>query len=155
MGNGPLQFLREEKGSILAEALIVIPVITIFAVGVMEFGNIFWQRLQLETGVRDAARYWSRCRPSSTEFLSICDITIARNIGFYGTPDGSGGLRVPGWDDDSELSIDPAVPSIPSSDDEIVTVTGEVAYQSSPLFGFLGIQPITLQFTYQQRYIGW
>lgn len=140
-------FLWENNGSILAEALIVIPVITIFAVGVVEFGNVFWQRHQLEVGVRDTARYWSRCTPSINGIPNNCSTAKARNLAFYGNPSGTGALRVPGWDEDSELTIDIA--------SNIVSASGTVDYNSSPLFGFLGISPITLQYTHQERYIGW
>lgn len=152
-------FSGDESGAILVEALMVIPVITLFAFGVMEFGNIFWQRLQLENGVRDAARYWSRCRPS----YQYCKVTIAQNIAFYGNPAGagagagSGGVRVPGWDGDdpADLTIIPLTPPLSPNDDDIVEVTGTTDYAATPLFDFLGVPPITLQYTHKERYIGW
>ena len=63
--SGIKQFLDEERGVALTEAMIALPIITIFAVAILEFGSLFWQRHQLETGVRDTARYWSRCRPAN------------------------------------------------------------------------------------------
>ncbi|MGI9352870.1 MAG: TadE/TadG family type IV pilus assembly protein [Rhizobiaceae bacterium] len=148
-----LQFTRLETGAIFAEALIVIPVITIFAVGVLEFSNVLWQRHQMQVGVRDAARYWSRCRPT----FHNCTIATARNIAFYAHPSGSGQgtLRVPGWNEDSELSIDPAAPVFPSPATQLVTAVGTLEYQASPLFGFLQVGDVTLRVSHQERIIGW
>ena len=129
----------DDEGTILAEALIVVPFITIFAVGILEFGNVFWQRHLLEVGVRDAARYWSRCRPNlvTGDAFMNCSIDIARNIAFYGKPNPAEGeyLRVPNWYGEDALVIEPAVPPTVPADTDIVFVKGEVAYASSPLIG--------------------
>jgi len=68
------------EGALLTETLIVVPVITIFAVGILEFGNVFWQRHQVQVGVRDAARYWSRCRAAAP--FNTCSPEIAQNLAF-------------------------------------------------------------------------
>ena len=49
-------FLRDEEGIAMTEALIAVPFLTFLAVAVLEFGSLFWQREQMETGLRDAAR---------------------------------------------------------------------------------------------------
>ncbi|WP_085641350.1 TadE/TadG family type IV pilus assembly protein [Marivita geojedonensis] len=139
----------DEEGAILVEALIIIPVITIFTIGILEFGNILWQRHQLETGVRDAARYWSRCRPT----FGSCSTDIARNIAFYGTPVGGGRQRVPGWT--SGLSIQPTSPPPTPTSTDLVTVTGTHTYQGSPLFSALRIPLIDISYSFQTRYVGW
>ena len=36
-------FWRQEEGAVLAEALLAVPFVTLFAAGILEFGNIFWQ----------------------------------------------------------------------------------------------------------------
>lgn len=144
---------RDESGAIFVETLLVIPVVTILAIGILEFGNILWQRHQVETGVRDAARYWARCRPS----FSTCNIMTAKHIAFYGTPDPSGGqaLRVPGWYMPDTISISPATPPTAVSSDDIVTVTGSAAYQGSVFARALSIGNVTLTYTHEQRYLGW
>jgi hypothetical protein len=144
-------FMAATAGSILVEAMLVIPVVTIFAVGVLEFGNVLWQRQQLQTGVRDAARYWSRCRPD----FSFCSHEIARNLAFYGNPGGVGGLRVPNWSAAADLEIEPILPPPAPQPDDLVVVTGRVEYRSSPLFGVLLINPIVISYTHSERYIGW
>ena len=101
------------EGALLTEALIVVPVVTIFAVGILEFGNVFWQRHQVQVGVRDAARYWSRCR--GTAPFNTCTQDIARNLAFYGNPAGTGAPRVPGWINDDDLDIAPLAPHASAS----------------------------------------
>lgn len=144
-------FWKDDDGTILAEALLVIPVITIFAVGILEFGNVFWQRHLLEVGVRDAARYWSRCKPT----FSPCTLQTARNIALYGNPQGTGSLRVPNWVGEDAVTILPSVPVINPSSADTVVVTGTMPYAPSPVFGFLQIGSISISYTHQERYYGW
>jgi len=159
------RFKESTGGAILVEALIVVPVVTILAVGILEFGNVFWERQQMQSGVRDAARYWSRCN-QSPDFVQdrgpSCDLIKARNIAFYGNPEGNGFLRVPGWSDDDELSIYwvrdntilPSQPENPTRED-LVVVEGALEYFGSPLFGTLQIDPIIITYRHEQRYIQW
>lgn len=144
-------FSASTEGAILTEALLVLPVVMVLAIGILEFGSIFWQRQQVEVGVRDAARYWSRCRPS----FGPCSLTTARNLAFYGTSAGGGALRVPNWFRDTDLTIDPATPSANPGPADLVAVTGTLAYQGSPLSALLGLNLFTVSFAYEQRYQGW
>lgn len=149
--------LRREDGSVLVEALIVVPVFTIFAVGVLEFGNVLWQRNQLQVGVRDAARYWSRCSPDAigSWLGGPCSVATARNIFVYGNPAGTGNPRVPGWETTSVLTFSPtSLPSIPT-DSDIIEVNGSAPYDGSPAFGVLGIPNITIRYAHRERYFGW
>lgn len=153
------KLLHADEGTILTEALIVVPFVTIFAVGILEFGNVFWQRHLLEVGVRDAARYWTRCRPtlSTGQNFMPCTIETARNIAFYGKPTAvaSDYLRVPGWYGDASLTITPAVPPASPSADDTVVVYGEVTYAASPLVGMLRLGDVKISFSHEQRYLGW
>lgn len=146
------RFLPEERGAVLVEALLIFPVITIFTAGILEFGNILWQRQQLQVGVRDAARYYARCR---TEF-NACSIEIARNVGIYGVPfpDANTPSRVPGWADSGELTVSGPIPTA-TFDVSIIVVEGTNSYEPSPWFAALGINTIELSYTHQQRFIGW
>lgn len=149
------RFRSEERGTILTEALIVVPFVTIFAVGILEFGNVFWQRHLLEVGVRDAARYWSRCRLELADVAYMpCSLDIARNIAFYGKPTAvtSDFLRVPGWQGADSLSI---TPTEDLEYGDIIVVTGNVTYAASPLVSMLRIGDIEIAFEYEQRYLGW
>ncbi len=146
------RFSSDLRGAVLTEALLVFPFIIIFSVGILEFGNVLWQRHQLQTGVRDAARYLARCSDSPT-FGAPCDLQVARNIAFYGSPDGtaSGTQRVPGWDHETELSVTYPV----RGGIRMVVVSAAVDYIDSPLFGMLAVPGFQIEYAYMQRYIGW
>jgi Flp pilus assembly protein TadG len=131
----------------------VVPVVTIFAVGILEFGNVFWQRHQVQVGVRDAARYWSRCRGIAP--FDTCSQTIARNLAFYGNPAGTGSPRIVGWTAATGLTITPAVPPSSPDRDDLVLVTGTHTYTGSPLMRLLQIEAFDFSYTHNQRYIGW
>lgn len=155
------RFAKNEDGVVLIETLLASPVLLILTFGILEFGNLMWQRQQLQVGVRDAARYWARCRPNQTlpgggtaTYMS-CSQQIARNIAFYGNPNGTGPLRVPGWDNASEITILPLVPDTTPDDTDLVTVTGRFAYDSSPVFGAMFSNVIFIEYWTQTRYLGW
>lgn len=148
---------RDQEGAVLVETLIAMPVLLILTFGILEFGNLMWQRQQLQIGVRDAARYWSRCRsdfgPSAS---SSCSAQTARLIAFTGHPDG-GNVRVPGWDETDELTLQPDfadLTGVPDFDD-IVIVEGTVTYQGSPVFSALFRDSIEISYWATMRYYGW
>lgn len=145
----------EEKGAIFVEALIILPVMTIFAAGIMEFGNVLWQRHQMQTGVRDAARYMARCSQTT------CSEDIARAIAFVGQPSYQGSTkRIPNWPDEANQSASDALEiffldsEIVSPDVPRVAVRGRLNYEPSPWYGALGINLITLEYVHVQRNIG-
>lgn len=137
----------------MTETLIVVPVVTIFAVGILEFGNVFWQRHQVQVAVRDAARYWARCRGIAP--FDTCSQTIARNLAFYGNPAGTGAPRIVGWTDPTALVIDPVIPPSSPDLDDLVIVTGTHTYTGSPLMRLLQIEAFDFSYTHEQRYMGW
>ena len=54
-------FAREDRGAVLVETAIILPLMITLSAGVYEFSNAIYTRLLLESGVADAARYISRC----------------------------------------------------------------------------------------------
>lgn len=148
------RFRTSERGAILVEVLLVVPVITIFAVGLMEFGIMFWERQQMQAGVRDAARYWSRCSlPAQTS--GACSQTVARNIAFYGKPSGGSFPRVNNWYRPDDLTLSPTTPPASPADTDLVVANGRLLYQGSPLFRLLDINAVTISYTYTMRNVGW
>ena len=149
-------FFPEERGAVLVETLIVAPVFVLMIFGFVEFGNALWQREQLQAGVRDAARYWSRCRQTVGGAATDCSEAVARNIAFYGSPSpGSSPVnRVPGWDGSpaNELEILPAKGDLPGDPirSDLVEVTGRMEYR-----GFLLRGPYEMSYRAEMRYIGW
>lgn len=156
-------FRSDERGTVLAEALLVFPILTILSFGLLEFGNVLWEREQLQIGLRDAARYWSRCRADIGGTATTCSEEIARNIAFHGNPAGTGPLRVPGWDDPAEITFEPAKASLPANaslpadpaDMEKVVVSGSVTYQGSPAFSIVLADAVTISHRVEMRFIGW
>lgn len=148
-------FIADQEGVVLVEALIAFPILILLTVGILEFGNMMWQRQQLQAGVRDAARYWSRCRPVSNgaSYMS-CSQAIARNIAVYGNPAGSGAERVPGWTTGSVIIL-PAAPNTTPTPSDLVTVSSVTGYQGSPLFGAILSGSISIGHQAQLRYVGW
>lgn len=146
-------FAAGTQGALLTETLIVVPVVTIFAVGILEFGNVFWQRHQVQVAVRDAARYWARCRQD--DVFTTCTDRIARDLAFYGNPRGEGPPRIVGWVNDDALEFEPEVPPSNPGPSDIVRVTGTHTYTGSPLMRLLQIEAFDFSYTHEQRYIGW
>jgi len=149
------RFVKDERGIVLVETLIAVPVLTLVMFGIMEFGSLMWQRQQLQVGVRDAARYWSRCDPS---FSSGCTLDRAMKIAFYGNPEGTGVVRVPEWDnlgDTTELVITPALPPAEPTAGDIVRVTGKVIYQGTPLYDAVFGFDFEIGYFQTMRYQGW
>ena len=165
-----LNVLRED-GSVMAEALIAIPFLTIFAAGILEFGNIFWQRMQIQNGLRDAVRFVSRCGATST-FTMYCATynsdgtledavpgeSVAKTLAFYGTTSTNAPPRVPGWGPDpSDITIvktvDPNSPD-PTRPDYIVTASTNHAY-AVHLLGWLGLDTIHIKSYQQEHFNEW
>ena len=151
-------FRQDRRGAVFVETIIVLPVITIFAAGVFEFGNVLWQRHQIQVGVRDAARYLARCPADNT-----CSEQVARNIAFFGKPavGATEVPRVPNWPTaattdafETALAFVELAPDVTAPEIRRIQVTGQLSYQASPWFGALGIEALTLEYTHVQRIIG-
>ncbi|OHV74377.1 TadE/TadG family type IV pilus assembly protein [Ensifer sp. LCM 4579] len=146
------KFWSRDDGAVLAEALLAVPFLTLFAAGILEFGNVFWERMQIDAGLRDAGRYLARCRPASPTFTPTCSETTAKLIAYYGTQTPAAGakLRVPGWGPNlAHITVNPVAA------DGTFTVETAHAYNASPLFGWLGIGAITISVSHEERYMGW
>jgi len=152
----------------MVEALVIAPVILIFLAGVLEFGGMLVSKIEIETGLRDAARYLARCQDSAYG----CDATIASNIAVYGTPvvsDPPPSPRVPGWQT-SDIVIDPSGPKLVNNPADcgggtpcyrgganiyVVRVETDVDYPGGTLLGLIGMASISMTAFHEERYIGW
>ncbi|TPM03811.1 pilus assembly protein [Mesorhizobium sp. B2-3-11] len=149
------RFHRDERGAVLAEALLIVPFVTLFSVGILEFGNMFWEKEQVETGLRDAARYLARCQPSNalSGYVSQCSDTVARRIAYYGTSDPAAtALRVPGWGPSGSAIV---FATVTRAGKPVTVASTSLAYSNSPLFGWLGLANLTIRAYHEERYIGW
>lgn len=151
---------RDTRGAVLTEAIIVIPFVTLFSVGILEFGNMLWQKEQIETGLRDAARYLARCQPDSelSDFDSDCTEVLARLIAYYGTSSASATVpRVTGWTPArSAIAFEyPMRNGHQVGGHKVVVARTSHVYSASPLFGWLDLGAVTIQAYHEQRYVGW
>lgn len=152
------RFLSREDGAVLLETTIMLPLLLTLCAGVFEFGSLFYQRMLVETGVRDAGRYMSRCT------LAGCSEAVARNIAVFGDPGGGGTARVDGWTTGDvtftyiqTTNDDGAGNRLYRGGGQIVTVrvSSTVSLSSTGLLDYLGISPWEVTATHEQRVVGW
>jgi Flp pilus assembly protein TadG len=76
------RFGRETEGAIMVEMAILTPILIALSAGVFTFGSVFYQKLLIEGGLDDAARYLARCHRVSEVTAgdnAVCD-TNAKSI---------------------------------------------------------------------------
>jgi Flp pilus assembly protein TadG len=163
------RFWKEERGAILVEMTLITPLMIALSAGVFEFGNLIHQKLLIEAGLRDAARYAARCNSqlySDYGLAAINCATNAENIALYGNVAGSGTARVAGWSG-TNVTID--IANLADCKDAVVggvthyrSVTEKVCivravstfqYNGTALLAYLGLSPITLNGVHEERYI--
>src|SRR3954447_20592055 len=95
---------RDDEGSVLVEATILMPFLVTLMFGLFEFSWYFQKQQLVESGVRDAARYLARTAPETTPPTDPCSLTTpvdfkarAKNIAVTGAATTGGTPRVPGW----------------------------------------------------------
>lgn len=149
----PGRFAREDDGAALAETIVVLPVMVIFLAGILEFGALLYTKLQVETGLREAARYMARCHATGT-----CSETTARNLAVYGNPQGTGSPRALGWSSSpSVVSISTLSPTPAAGGEnfDVVEASTSFAYPGSPFMGLIGLVEIPITARHQDRIIGY
>lgn len=91
---------RDDKGSVLIEATILMPFLVTLMFGLFEFSWYFHKQQLVESGVRDAARYLARTAPDTAPPTNPCSngtfVANAQNIAVTGVTTG-GTARVTGW----------------------------------------------------------
>ncbi|MCT8972703.1 TadE/TadG family type IV pilus assembly protein [Microbaculum marinisediminis] len=159
------RFARDTRGAALLEVTVLMPFLLVLCAGVFEFGTLFYQKMLIETGVRDAARYMSRCNAAE----ATCKGT-AVNIAVYGNPQGTGQSRVDGWTmspADITYPIDEPTPLDEANNPmyrgswlRVVRVETTYSYTGGGLLAFLEnlgavTSPIDINVAHEQRVIGW
>ena len=156
-------FGSEERGAILVEMTLITPLMIVLSAGVFEFGNLIHQKLLIEAGLRDAARYAARCTPAVT---GVDCLANARNIAAFGSVGGTT-ARVSGWDDadvafttyetDNNVDPDTGLQDYRGTGAEVITVraTTSIPYAPVGLLAVIGIGGITLNATHEERFIGY
>lgn len=167
-------FGRDEGGAVLVEMTVITPLMILLSAGVFEFSNLIHQKLLIEAGLHDAARYYARCNEGLYEDDGDEDTSIdcdsnAQDIALYGLI-GGGTPRVGGWSGPVLVSIDLTANNTDpntglqdyryaESNVETVRITTSFSYAGTGLFTYLvnrlGLSPIILSAAHEERYIGW
>jgi Flp pilus assembly protein TadG len=156
------KFGREERGAVLVEMTLVTPLMIVLSAGVFEFGNLIHEKLLIEAGLRDAARYAARCTDAVTGVNCQAN---ARNIAAFGSVTGST-ERVSGWDDSAvTISTSTTANNVDPNTGHgqyrgtgpIVTVRAETSVPYTPvgLLAVIGIDGIMLNAAHEERFIGY
>ena len=106
-------FLRDRRGVAATEFALILPVLTILLFGFYEAGRIYWSYNVIQSSARDAARYAARmpitCDGGGTAtFTDGTDQAEIQNLTRTGTIDGTGDPLVPGWDDNTMVTVTPS-----------------------------------------------
>ena len=142
--------LSETDGAALVETVIIVPVMTVFLVGVLEFSAVLYTKLQIETGVHDASRYLARCNLNS----ATCQ-EVAKNLAVYGTVDGhDAAARTSNWSGE-DVQIQPISGTTSEGIDYTVwRVSTSFDYQGSPLIELIGVDAMPFWAKHEERNIG-
>ena len=150
---------RDDEGSALVEATIILPVLFILVFGVFEFSWLICQQHLISTGISDAARYIARSAIPNDPTMK----QDAKYLATTGAIDGDT-PRVKGWTVD-DVDISYTFINNPAGDNgltnfrggeviESVTVSTTFTVPSLGFFGILHLSPPTLNVSHQERIIG-
>jgi Flp pilus assembly protein TadG len=149
-------FWRNDRGTALIETAIVLPVFLLLVGGIYEFGYFFYQQQLMTVGVRDAARYLAlTSNPNSATNQSD-----AMNLAVYGSINGGVTPRVSDWStDDVTVSVTAANNSsgiiyCGGCPVAIITVSASLADPPLGFLGLLGVKPLTITVSHQERWVG-
>lgn len=127
------RFRREQRGTALVEMALIAPLMLILSAGVFEFGNLIHQKLLMEAGLSDGARFAARCNTqlyANAGLVIDCD-DIATNIAVFGNAAGTGSARISGWQK-ADVTVTVADPvSNPLDCHNAVDSAGVVQYRST------------------------
>ena len=159
---------RDEDGSALVEATIVMPLLLSLFLGVFEFSWFFYNQQLVVSGLRDAARYMTRIELTEgnrdpcvqKDQNGVLYIADAANIAT--TAEAAGGTaRVNGWSAaDVTISCFSSAPleagnyADGSTSMTIIDVATRFADPSLGLFASLGLKLPMLSFSHEERFIG-
>ncbi|RWF21621.1 pilus assembly protein [Mesorhizobium sp. M00.F.Ca.ET.170.01.1.1] len=167
------RFRSDQHGTVLVEMTLVAPLMLLLSAGVFEFGNLIHDKLLMEAGLTDGARFAARCNSKlyadATPPSTIDCADRAKNIAVFGNWDGTAPSRIPGWQKtDVTISIadpttckdaiDPGTGTVmylsTTSQVCIVTASGTYAYSNLDSVGLLSlfnITTVTLGASHQER----
>ncbi|MBZ9668401.1 TadE/TadG family type IV pilus assembly protein [Mesorhizobium sp. ES1-3] len=163
------KFRRDHRGTTLVETALILPLMVPLSAGVFEFGNLIHDKLLMEAGLSDGARFAARCNSqmyTDSGLAAINCANIATNLAVFGNVAGTGSARIKGWGK-ANVTVTIAAPA--SCHDAVVagvteyrsTTTqvckvraiGTFSYTGIGMLSLLRIGPITLNGFHEERYI--
>jgi hypothetical protein len=142
-----------EAGAAMVEFSLLAPFLFALAFGIAEFGHMLYQYQLVVEGLRDAGRYLARVDPTDATNQSN-----AANLAVTGTTDGTGELRVAGWEAD-DIEFDPLEVDNTAGDYRgpetmyVVRVETTFNYDDVGLLSALGLGAISIDASHEQRVI--
>jgi Flp pilus assembly protein TadG len=167
-GEKTVSLWRDEDGSALVEATIVMPLLIAFFLGVFEFSWFFYNQQLVVSGLRDAARYMTRIELTDGNLdpcvqkdqNGVLYTADAANIATTAEATG-GSARVNGWSAAdvtiscvSSAALDAGNYADGSTSMTIIDVATRFADPSLGLFASLGLKLPMLSFSHEERFIG-
>jgi Flp pilus assembly protein TadG len=168
VGEKMVSLWRDEDGSALVEATIVMPLLLSLFLGVFEFSWFFYNQQLVVSGLRDAARYMTRIELTDgnrdpcvqKDQNGVLYTAAAANIATTAETVG-GSARVNGWRAaDVTISCFLSAPlkagnyADGSTSMTIIDVATRFADPSLGLFASLGLKLPMLSFSHEERFIG-
>ncbi|RWO02895.1 MAG: pilus assembly protein [Mesorhizobium sp.] len=165
------RFRRDSRGAVLVEMTLITPLMLVLSAGVFEFGNMIHNKLLMEAGLSDAARFAARCNSQLYTQAGLAAINcadIATNIAVFGKAAATvtDVPRVSGWQT-SDVTVTIAAPASchpavvagvtqyrsTTAQVCIVRADGNYSYTGVGMLSFIGIGPITLTGSHEERLI--
>ncbi|WP_318012424.1 TadE/TadG family type IV pilus assembly protein [Mesorhizobium sp. CA16] len=159
----------------LVEMTLITPLMLTLSAGVFEFGNLIHDKLLMEAGLTDAARFGARCNSQLYTqypgFTAIDCAAVAANIAVFGNAAGSGNARISGWQKSGGASnnVTVTIAAAASCHDAvqagvtqyrsttaqvcIVRAAGNYPYSGIGMLSIIGIGPVTLSGAHEERLI--
>ncbi|MDX8435995.1 pilus assembly protein [Mesorhizobium abyssinicae] len=170
------RFRRDHRGTTIVETALILPLMVPLSAGVFEFGNLLHDKLLMEAGLTDGARFGARCNSqmyTDNGLAAINCADIATNIAVYGKPTVTvvSGMvtdtpRIKGW---LKANVTVTIAAPASCHDAVVAgvteyrstttqvcivrAAGTFAYSGIGMLSLLNIGPITLNGFHEERYI--
>jgi Flp pilus assembly protein TadG len=167
-GRKTVSLRRDEDGSALVEATIVMPLLLSLFLGVFEFSWFFYNQQLVVSGLRDAARYMTRIELTDgnrdpcvqKDQNGVLYTADAANIATTAETAG-GSARVSGWSAAdvtiscfSSAALDAGNYADGSTSMTIIDVATRFVDPSLGLFVSLGLKLPVLSFSHEERFIG-
>jgi hypothetical protein len=155
---------RDEQGSALIEAAVVVPMLIALLSGIFEFSWLFYQQHLVAIGLHEAASYLARvpdpCNPASIAWKS--EQLQAKNLATSGVLSGGGTARVRGWTPEMVTTqckkIDNPIGKnglsrYRGASVYVVTASTKFTYKSLGVFDLLRLRAPIISASYSQRAI--